>query len=459
MKDILDLLQQQDEFFKAKETQSVAFRKKSLIRLKKAILVNEDTILDALYKDLRKPKFEAYTSEIAVVITEIDYFIKNIEKLAKPKRVKSSLLNFPSADYIYKDPYGRVLIMAPWNYPFQLIINPLVAAIATGNCVVCKPSEVTVHTSAVLSTIIAEVFDPNHVTVIEGGLEVNKLLLTKKWDYIFFTGSTAVGKIVMKAAAEQLCPITLELGGKSPVIVNKDAKLQLAAKRIVWGKLFNAGQTCIAPDYIYVHESVKNEFIDSLITEFKLALGKNVEMSKDFARIVNKKHFERIVALIEKDKVIYGGGVNSEEQFIEPTLITEVDWNSRIMKEEIFGPLLPILTFSYLNETIQTINALNKPLAAYYFGENKKDKELFLKDLYFGGGCINDTLIHITSEALPFGGVGPSGLGAYHGAKSFECFSHQKGIVKRGTWLDIPARYAPYDSKLPLIKKLFKLLT
>jgi len=459
MKDILDLLQQQDEFFKAKETQSVAFRKKSLIRLKKAILVNEDTILDALYKDLRKPKFEAYTSEIAVVITELDYFIKNIEKLAKPKRVKSSLLNFPSADYIYKDPYGRVLIMAPWNYPFQLVINPLVAAIATGNCVVCKPSEVTVNTSAVLSTIIAEVFDPKHVTVIEGGLEVNKLLLTQKWDYIFFTGSTAVGKIVMKAAAEQLCPITLELGGKSPVIVNKDAKLQLAAKRIVWGKLFNAGQTCIAPDYIYVHESVKNEFIDSLITEFKLALGKNVETSKDFARIVNKKHFERIVALIEKDKVIYGGGVNSEEQFIEPTLISDIDWNSRIMKEEIFGPLLPILTFSNLNETIQTINALDKPLAAYYFGEKKKDKELFLKDLYFGGGCINDTLIHITSEALPFGGVGPSGLGAYHGAKSFECFSHQKGIVKRGTWLDIPARYAPYDSKLPLIKKLFKLLT
>ena len=459
MKDILDLLQKQDQYFKAKETQCVAFRKKTLKRLKKAILDNEDKILDALYKDLRKPKFEAYTSEIAVVITELDYFIKNIEKLAKPKRVKSSLLNFPSSDYIYKDPYGRVLIMAPWNYPFQLVINPLVAAIATGNCVVCKPSEVTVHTSAVLSTIIAEVFDPKHVTVIEGGIEVNKLLLTQKWDYIFFTGSTAVGKIVMKAAAEQLCPITLELGGKSPVIVNKDAKLQLAAKRIVWGKLFNAGQTCIAPDYIYVHETVKNEFIESLITEFKLALGKDVETSKDFARIVNKKHFERIIGLIETEKVIYGGEINAEELFIEPTLITNVDWDSTIMKEEIFGPLLPILTFTNLNETIQTINTLDKPLAAYYFGEQKKDKELFLKDLYFGGGCINDTLIHITSEALPFGGVGPSGLGSYHGAKSFECFSHQKGIVKRGTWLDIPARYAPYDSKLPLIKKLFKLLT
>jgi len=459
MKDILDQLQQQDEFFKSKETQSVAFRKKSLIRLKKAILDNEDEILDALYKDLRKPKFEAYTSEIAVVITELEYFIKNIEKLAKPKRVKSSLLNFPSADYIYKDPYGRVLIMAPWNYPFQLVINPLVAAVAAGNCVICKPSEITAHTSSVLTELIAEVFDPEHVTVIEGGIEENQFLLKQKWDYIFFTGSTSVGKIVMKAAAEQLCPITLELGGKSPVIVNKDAKLQLAAKRIVWGKLFNAGQTCIAPDYIYVHESVKDTFIAYLISEIKLALGEDVQENDDFARIVNKKHFERIVTLIEKDKVIYGGEINSEEQFIEPTLITDVNWESRIMKEEIFGPLLPILTFTNLNETIQTINALDKPLAAYYFGEKKKDKEIFLKDLYFGGGCINDTLIHITSEALPFGGVGPSGLGSYHGAKSFECFSHQKGIVKRGTWLDIPARYAPYDSKLPLIKKLFKLLT
>ena len=459
MKDILDQLQQQDEFFKSKETQSVAFRKKSLIRLKKAILDNEDEILDALYKDLRKPKFEAYTSEIAVVITELEYFIKNIEKLAKPKRVKSSLLNFPSADYIYKDPYGRVLIMAPWNYPFQLVINPLVAAVAAGNCIICKPSEITAHTSSVLTELIAEVFDPEHVTVIEGGIEENQFLLKQKWDYIFFTGSTSVGKIVMKAAAEQLCPITLELGGKSPVIVNKDAKLQLAAKRIVWGKLFNAGQTCIAPDYIYVHESVKDTFIAYLISEIKLALGEDVQENDDFARIVNKKHFERIVTLIEKDKVIYGGEINSEEQFIEPTLITDVNWESRIMKEEIFGPLLPILTFTNLNETIQTINALDKPLAAYYFGEKKKDKEIFLKDLYFGGGCINDTLIHITSEALPFGGVGPSGLGSYHGAKSFECFSHQKGIVKRGTWLDIPARYAPYDSKLPLIKKLFKLLT
>ena len=459
MKEMLDILQKQDKYFKSRKTQSLTFRKKSLIRLKKVILENKDTIINALYKDLRKPKFEAYTSEIALVITELDYFIENIEKLARPKRVKSSLLNFPSSDYIYKDPYGRVLIIAPWNYPFQLVINPLIAAVATGNCVVCKPSEITEYTSKVLSTIIAEVFNPKHVTVIEGDLEVNKLLLKEKWDYIFFTGSTAVGKIVMKAAAEQLCPITLELGGKSPVIVNKDAKLQLAAKRIVWGKLFNAGQTCIAPDYILVHESAKNELIESLINEFKNALGPDPESSKDFARIINKKHFDRIVALIDINKVIYGGKVNAKELFIEPTIINDVDWDSTIMKEEIFGPLLPIMTFTNLNETFKTLNSKDKPLAAYYFGEDKKDQELFLNNLYFGGGCINDTLIHIASKGLPFGGVGSSGFGAYKRAKSFECFSHQKGIVKRATWLDIPFRYAPYNSKLILIKKLFKFFT
>lgn len=459
MQKILNLLEQQDAFFKTNETLSVAFRKESLQRLKKSILKNEDKILDALYKDLRKPRFEAYTSEIAVVLTELDYFIKNIDKLAKPKRVSTSLLNFPSADYIYNDPYGRVLIMSPWNYPFQLVINPLVAAVAVGNCVVCKPSEITEHTSVLLSEIISEVFDPKHVCVIEGGIEENQFLLKQKWDYIFFTGSSTVGKIVMKAAAEQLCPVTLELGGKSPVIVNADAKLQLAAKRIVWGKLFNAGQTCIAPDYIYVHESVKSKLVDYLIEEIHIALGENIEQSTDFARIVNKKHFNRILHLLEKEKVVFGGNYNEEERYIQPTLLSDVTLDSKIMQEEIFGPLLPIFSFSSLKEVIHTINKSDKPLAAYYFGERKKEQEIFLKELYFGGGCINDTLIHITSKQLPFGGVGTSGIGSYHGLKSFECFSHQKGIVKRGTWLDIPARYAPYNSKLPLIKKLFKLLS
>ena len=452
-------LTEQDIFFKTKKTHSISYRKESLIRLKKAIISKEPQILEALYKDLKKPKFEAYSSEIGVVLTELNYFIKNIDRLTKPKRVKGSLLNFPSSDYLYSDPYGRVLIMSPWNYPFQLVINPLIAAVAAGNCVVCKPSELTENTSKIISELIDEVFDQLHVCVIEGGIEVNQYLLKQKWDYIFFTGSTPVGKIVMKAAAEQLCPVTLELGGKSPVIVNKDAKLKLAAKRIIWGKLYNAGQTCIAPDYIYVHESVKAEFIDLLVQEIELALGKNTQRSPDFARIINTKHYSRINALVEIENIVHGGKTDDEDLFIEPTILDNINWDSKIMSAEIFGPLLPILSFTDLNKTIETINEKDKPLAAYYFGENKSEQNYFLQNLYFGGGCLNDTLVHITSENLPFGGVGPSGIGNYHATASFECFSHQKGIVKRGTWLDIPARYAPYSGKLGLIKKLFKFLS
>ena len=380
-------LKNQDYFFKTKKTHSISYRKESLIRLKKAIISKEPQILEALYKDLKKPKFEAYSSEIGVVQTELNYFIKNIERLAKPKRVKGSLLNFPSRDYIYSDPYGRILIMAPWNYPFQLVINPLIAAIAAGNCVVCKPSELTENTSKIISELIDEVFDQQHVCVIEGGIEVNQYLLKQKWDYIFFTGSTPVGKIVMKAAAEQLCPITLELGGKSPVIVNKDAKLKLAAKRIIWGKLYNAGQTCIAPDYIYVHENVKAEFIDLLINEVELALGENAQRSPDFARIINQKHYSRINSLVEIENIVHGGKTEDEDLFIEPTILDNITWDSKVMSAEIFGPLLPILGFTDLNKTIETINEKDKPLAAYYFGENKKEQNYFLQNLYYRCNC------------------------------------------------------------------------
>lgn len=453
------LLKNQDSFFKSKKTLSIKYRKDSLIRLRNVILANEEEIIDALYKDLKKPKLEAYASEIGIILTELNYFIKNIEKLSKPKRVKSTLLNFPSKEFIYQDPYGKVLVIAPWNYPFQLVINPMIAAIAAGNCVICKPSEVSLNTSQLVAKIISQVFDPQHVAAIEGGIELTQFLLKQKWEYIFFTGSSSVGKIVMKAAAEQLCPVTLELGGKSPVIVNKDAKLKQSAKRIAWGKLFNAGQTCIAPDYIYVHESVKKEFTALLIDEFKAALGKEHQESKDYARIVNNKHFDRIIAMLDKEKVLYGGKHSAQEKYIEPTLLNDIDWDSKSMKEEIFGPLLPIMTFTDLNTIIDTINNQDKPLAAYYFGETKKDQDMFLNHLYFGGGCINDTIIHVAGKNVPFGGVGTSGIGSYHGAKSFECFSHQKGIVKRGTWIDVPLRYAPYASKLSFIKKLFKFIS
>jgi len=458
MQHIDTLISQQDDFFKQGNTIDVSFRKKALIKLKKAILKNEGAILEALYADLRKPQFEAYTSEIAVVISELDYFIKNIERLAKPKRVKASLLNFPSKDYIYQDPYGRVLIMAPWNYPFQLVINPLVAAIAAGNCVICKPSEITSNTSTLLEKIIAKTFMPAHVAVVQGAIETNQYLLAQKWDYIFFTGSTIVGKIVMKAAAEHLTPITLELGGKSPVIIHKDANITLSAKRIAWGKLYNAGQTCIAPDYICVHESQKDELIKALSFEYDKALEGKAQLSSDYARIINARHYERIIKLMANGKIVYGGEIDAEEHFIAPTIIDDVIWDDAIMKEEIFGPLMPIISFSDLDAIIKKINSFDKPLAAYFFGSSKKAQQQFLDRLYFGGGCINDTIIHITSPEIPFGGVGASGIGSYHGAKSYETFSHQKGIVNKGTWIDLPFRYAPYKGKITLVKKLFKLL-
>ncbi|MAZ31260.1 MAG: aldehyde dehydrogenase [Flavobacteriales bacterium] len=457
MNQISKILKAQNDFFETNVTLNIKYRKNSLISLKKVVLDAEGKIIEALHRDLRKPKFEAYTAEIATVISELDYFIRNIEKLAKPRRVKSSLLNFPSTDYIYSDPYGKVLVVASWNYPFQLILSPLIAAIAAGNCVVCKPSEISKHTSNLIAKLIAKVFNPEHVSVIEGGKETSDILLKQNWDYIFFTGSTSVGKIFMKAAAQQLCPITLELGGKSPVIVNKDAQIEVAAKRIVWGKLFNAGQTCIAPDYLYVHKDIAEKLTNQLKIEFDNALGKNKQNSEFYARIVNHSHFHRIVKLFEKEKVIYGGKSVEKDKYIEPTLLNDIDWNSPIMKEEIFGPILPILTFDKLDETISLINKKEKPLAAYYFGQNAKDQNIFLKKLYFGGGCINDTILQVSNSNLPFGGVGASGMGAYHGEKSFRCFSHEKAILKRGTWMDFPFRFAPYR-ELKWIKYLFKLI-
>lgn len=457
MQQILDLLVNQDTFFKRGSTKSIGFRKKTLQKLRRVIIDHEPQILEALHKDLGKPKFEAYTSEIGIVLKELDYFIKNIEQLTRPQRKPASIINFPSSEYIYHDPFGRVLIIAPWNYPFQLVLNPLIAAVAAGNTVVCKPSEISENTSKLLVKLISEVFSAEHVAIVEGGKELSTHLLKQKWDFIFFTGSSYVGKIVLKAAAEHLCPVVLELGGKSPVIVNRDAKLALAAKRIIWGKLFNAGQTCIAPDYIYVHKDVKKEFTECLIAEIKRALSEQPKASGDFARIINPVHFKRITKLIDKDILIYGGDYDETTRYIQPSLLNPKSWDDDIMQEEIFGPLLPIMSFTDLSETIALINSKEKALAAYYFGENKKEQEQFLNNLYFGGGCINDVLSHITSKSLPFGGVGTSGMGSYHGKKSFDCFSHAKGILKRGSWIDIPLRYAPYKSKLDLVKKIFKL--
>lgn len=432
------------------------FRKETLIKLLNNIIIHEDAIIKALYEDFKKPAFETVLTETNHVISELKDTIKNLNKWAKPEQVFPSILNFPSKDYIYKDPYGKVLIIAPWNYPFQLALCPLVSAVAAGNQVVLKPSELTSKTSAIIATIIAKTFDSNHVEVIQGGVEVSKDLLLQRWDYIFFTGSVSVGKIVAKAAAENLTPVTLELGGKNPCIVDETANLKLAAKRIVWGKFINAGQTCIAPDYILVQKNVKNTFINHLKEEMTAAYGTKPQESLDFARIINLKNWNRLTEMIEKEKVVYGGQTDESDCYISPTLIDEYDVDSPIMRDEIFGPLLPILEYSSDADLHAVISKYEKPLSLYVFTENKAFAAQIIQNYSFGGGCINDTIVHFLNQRLPFGGVGHSGIGAYHGALSFDVFSHKKGIVKKANWLDLPMRYAPYKDKLVTIKKLLK---
>nr|WP_315130641.1 aldehyde dehydrogenase [uncultured Flavobacterium sp.] len=435
---------------------SLSFRKETLIQLLNAIVIHEDEIIEALYDDFKKPAFEAVLTETNYVITELKDTIKNLSKWAKPKRVLPSILNFPSTDFIYKEPYGKILIIAPWNYPFQLALCPMIAAVAAGNQVVVKPSELTPKTSAVIRKIIEKIFHINHVECVEGGLEVSQKLLAERWDYIFFTGSPTVGKIIAKAAAENLTPVTLELGGKNPCIIDETANLKLAAKRIVWGKFINAGQTCIAPDYILIQKEMKSHFIAYLKTEITKAYGENPALSPDFARIINTKNWLRLANLIEEEKVIFGGQTDIENNYIAPTLIEENDMESLLMKEEIFGPLLPILSYEKEEDIKTVFSKFEKPLALYVFSENKRFSEKIIKQYSFGGGCINDTVVHFSNKRLPFGGVGHSGIGAYHGRLSFDTFSHKKSIVKKANWLDIPLRYAPYNDKLKSIKKILK---
>lgn len=437
---------------------NIDFRKETLIKLLNTVIIHENEIIKALYDDFRKPDFEAVLTETNYVISELKYTIKNIVNWAKPKKVVPSLLNFPSTDYIYKEPYGKVLIIAPWNYPYQLALSPLIAAVAAGNQIVLKPSELTPNTSSILAEIIRKTFHKNHVEVVEGGVDVTQKLLSQRWDYIFFTGSVAVGKIVAKAAAENLTPVTLELGGKSPCIVDETANLKLAAKRIVWGKFLNAGQTCIAPDYILIQKDMKSHFVDYLKEEISKAYGENPMLSNDYARIINTKNWQRLVSLIEPQKILFGGQNDAQSCYIAPTLIAEDSLDSLVMKDEVFGPILPILTYQNEADIATILTKFEKPLAFYIFSENKKFAEKMIKQCSFGGGCINDTVIHFSNKRLPFGGVGHSGLGAYHGRLSFDTFSHRKGIVKKANWLDLPMRYAPYKDKLKTIKKLLKWL-
>ena len=433
------------------------FRKKVLTQLLHHIATRETEILSALQKDFGKPAFEGLVTETFIVTSELKKTIKNLNRWARPQRVWPSLLNFPSTDWIYREPYGKVLVIAPWNYPFQLAMCPLIAAVAAGNSVTLKPSELTPHTAALIAEIVRITFSPNHVEVYQGGAEVSQKLLTHRWDYIFFTGSVAVGKLVAKAAAEHLTPVTLELGGKNPCIIDATANLALAARRIVWGKFLNAGQTCIAPDYLLIQNKVKTRFIDLLKTEIERAYGTNPKQSPDFPRIINDKNWSRLLDLIDTNKILYGGQSDAAECYLAPTLIDEPTLESAIMQDEIFGPILPILSYETEDEIATVISRYEKPLSLYAFGNSGFTRKM-MKRFSFGNGSINDTVVQFGNARLPFGGVGHSGMGAYHGRYSFETFSHRKPIVKKANWLDLPMRYAPYSDKFTTIRKLLKWL-
>lgn len=437
----------------------INYRKQSLLKLLNCVQLHEEEIIKALYDDFKKPAFEAVISETAYILAELNYTIKNINRWAKPQLVLPSLLNFPSTDYIYKEPYGKVLIIAPWNYPYQLALCPLIAAVAAGNQVVVKPSELTPNTSKIVAKIIRETFDENHVKCVEGGVEITQQLLAQRWDYIFFTGSVAVGKIVAKAAAENLTPITLELGGKNPCIIDATANIKLAAKRIVWGKFLNAGQTCIAPDYLLVSNKIKTTFIESLKKEITAAYGENPETSPDFPRIIDQKNWSRLTAMLANETILTGGKTNPQDFYLAPTLIDEPSLDSLVMAEEIFGPILPILSFETEADLASIISKYEKPLSLYVFSNNKAFAKNIIQYYSFGGGCINDTVVYFSNKRLPFGGVGHSGIGAYHGKLSFDTFTHRKAIVKKANWLDIPIRYAPYNRKINILKKILKWLT
>lgn len=449
------VVEKQRLFYKLGKTRNVDFRLRQLIKLKKWIKQHNDLIMVALQEDLGKAPFEAYITEIGFILEELNHSIKHLKEWDKEFKVKSTITQFPSKSFIYKEPYGVVLIMAPWNYPFQLTMAPLIGAIASGNCVVLKPSEFAPATSSIIKKMIREIFPPYYIDVVEGGIKENEALLEHKFDYIFFTGSSTVGKIVMRAASNYLTPVCLELGGKSPCIVDETANIKLAAKRIVWGKFLNAGQTCVAPDYVYVQESIKEKFLNELVNAITSFYGNSPCTKEDYPRIINKKHFDRLSKLIESDKVFYGGKQDANNLKIEPTILTNVSWETTVMQDEIFGPILPVLTFSSFGEITEQIMNRPKPLALYLFTTSRKREDFILKNISFGGGCINDTIVHLCNPNLPFGGVGESGIGFYHGKYSYDTFTHYKSVLKKGNWLDIPLRYPPYKNHLSLAKRIF----
>ena len=443
-------------FYSAGMTLPHSFRLKQLQKLKTMLLEYEEELYEALYADLGKSRFESWETEIGPVLQEISYAQRHLKSWMKPRRAKTSILHFPSSGKMIPEPYGTVLILSPWNYPVQLTLMPLAAAIAAGNCAVLSLPTASMHTSRVLEKLLADAFAEEHVRTYLGDIPTNTELLKEPFDYIFFTGSPRVGKIVMEAAAKNLTPVTLELGGKSPCIVDRTADIQLASRRIVWGKSLNSGQTCVAPDYILAEQSVKGRLCTALAEEYQKLYGNDPINNPDYPKIINGQHFERLVSLLEGQKIISGGRYDRESRKMELTVLDSPDVHATVMEEEIFGPILPVLSYETLDEVKQFVNSRPKPLALYLFTRSEETERRIMEGIPFGGGCVNDTVVHLVNHGLPFGGVGNSGMGRYHGKFGFDTFTHYKGVLKKGNWLDLPVRYPPYGEKLGLLKKMMK---
>jgi aldehyde dehydrogenase (NAD+) len=450
--DIPTTIENQRHYFNQGHTREIPFRIQQLKSLEQAIISAEEKIISALKKDLNKSAHESFMTEVGLIRSEIRFTIKHIRAWSRPQKVKTPRIYPLSTSYRYPEPYGNVLIISPWNYPFQLAMAPVIGAMAAGNCTVLKPSEYSPHTSGIISELLAENFDNQYLTAITGDSETGKALLEYKFDYIFFTGSVPLGKIIMAAAAIHLSPVTLELGGKSPCIVDKTANLKLSAKRIVSGKFINAGQTCIAPDYLMVHEAVKSELVDQIKKYIKQFYGDRPLESSDYPRIINTRHFERLVVYLQKGHILMGGKTDHKQLYISPTLLDNIEWDDPVMQDEIFGPILPVLAYQDLSQVIDAVNTRPKPLALYLFSTDKQNQQRILKEISFGGGCINDTLLHFANPHLPFGGVGHSGMGSYHGKASFNTFSHRKSVFRNQLYFDLPMRYPPYRN-LKYLKK------
>lgn len=452
---MIELLERQKAYFATGATLPVKSRIAALKKLKAVILARESEINEALKKDLGKSGFESYMCEVGMTLSEISYMIKRVRRYSRDSVVPTPLSQYPAKSYVKKSPYGCVLIMSPWNYPFMLAMEPLADAIAAGNTAIVKPSAYSPATSAVVAAVVAEAFAPEHVTCVLGGRAENSALLDMPFDKIFFTGSVAVGKEVMRRAAERLTPVTLELGGKSPCIVDKTADIPLAARRIVFGKFLNCGQTCVAPDYIVVHSSVKDKFIAAVIAEIKRQYGEYPLENATYGKIITRKHYDRICGLIDDKKVVFGGQRNEEELRIAPTVMTDVTRGDAVMGEEIFGPIMPVLTFDDAEALIADINSHPHPLAFYVFSSDAAFIKKLTSRCAFGGGCVNDTIIHLATSQMGFGGFGESGMGSYHGKDGFDCFTHKKSIVDKSTLFDLPVRYQPYTKSKNKMLRMF----